>query len=150
MAEAPGLDLQQWIVSVLEADAALSALVGDGVYDAVPAAGFDASGQAVPAASPPYVRVASVTVLEHAPAACAMAEVDLGLIAVSRAGGKEEAQRIADAVREAIATANLAGTPARTWGGTVRVTDVRVFPDPDGISVVAAINARALLTRPTS
>ena len=93
----PSLALQGAIVAALKASAALGALIGDRVFDRVPAG-----------AVKPYIRIGDDQVIPD-PAECfeRSAEVFATLDVFSSAVGKPEAKRIAGAIVDALDHAHL-------------------------------------------
>lgn len=131
----PSLELQGAVVARLKADAALAAIIGARVYDNVPSA-----------AQFPYV---SLGYWQETPedVDCIEGAEIFGRIDVwSRSVGKVEALRAAEAVRSAMHHAEM----DLTSNALVELEWVRtdVLNDPDGLTVHAIVEVRALIERP--
>jgi hypothetical protein len=130
----PSLALQAAVVAALKADATLTGLVGQRIYDRVPAG-----------ASFPYVALGSDEVLDDG------YDIDCGdgyeifsaLHVWSRAVGQVEMKRIAGACRDALHDAALTVTGFSLIDFKHRQT--RYLDDPDGATRHAVVGFRALI-----
>jgi hypothetical protein len=125
------LELQKAIVARLRADAGVTALVGQRVYDQVPT-------------SPqfPYVSLGPDQIALSRADCYDGSEINLQVDAWSRAVGFPEVKRIGDAVRAALQDAPLSLTGYRLLD--ITFVEARTFRDPDGLTSHAAMTFRAL------
>lgn len=131
----PDLELKGAIVAVLKADAAVVALVGTRIYDNIPAN-----------ATFPYISFGPRDTVT-ADADCIVAfDITQQLDVWSRAVGSSEAERITDAVREALHEYefNLSVNAAVFFEH--RIT--RTLKDPDGLTTHAAMTFQGLIEKP--
>lgn len=127
----PSLALQQAVVTALGASSALTAIVGDRVYDAPPRnAAF------------PYVSFGQVSVADWSTGTETGAEHQLVLDAWSRAAGKRECHAILDAIDTALNDAALTLAGNALVNLRFQFADVR--RDPDGITFHGVIRFRAV------
>lgn len=129
----PSLLLQGAIVALLKGDVALTALVAQRVYDAVPS-------------SPtfPYVTIGDGQVLGDDTEDCGDgSEINLQIDAWSRAVGYPEVKQIAAAIRAALKNyPTLSGFQV----SVVEFLQTQFLRDPDGLTRHAAIQFRYLIT----
>lgn len=132
------LPLQGAIYSALAGDSALSALIGDRVYDRVPA---DTTGKIT--AEFPYITIPTMQALDDGADCIDGEEVFTDIHVWSRAVGMVEAKRIAAAVKRV-----LDGTDLDLGNGAalvdIRFQDARFLRDPDGLTTHAVITFAAL------
>ena len=128
----PHLELQKAVVAALKADAALSALVGDRVYDRAP--------QRVVF---PYVAIGEMQVLSDDVDCISGFEVYLTIHVWSRAYGRVECREISSAIYDVLheAELNLNGLAFVE----VRLRDMTDLADPDGESTHGVVTFRALI-----
>jgi len=124
------LALQKALVAHLKADGALTALLGDRIWDGAP----DDAGH-------PHLLLGRSG---SRPVGADGGDVEhvLTLTVVSRFRGSEEAKAIVAAVRARLDDAPLEADGVRAR--SMRVTFADVYPAPDGKRVFAALRARAV------
>ncbi|NNM75057.1 DUF3168 domain-containing protein [Enterovirga aerilata] len=128
------LALQGAVVTALKAASTVTAVVGQRVYDRVPAA-----------APMPYVHFRSVQAVDDGSDQIDALEVYVDLDVWSTAVGKPEAARAAEAVRRALHHQAL--TLAEPWGLLeIEHRDTNIG-DEDGLLVRARMTFRALVER---
>lgn len=130
MAE-PSLDLQKAVIATLKADASVTALVGQRIYDQVP-----------PNATFPYVSWGPDQVLADKADCQNGFEVFAQIDVWSRAPGKPEAKRIAGAVRAALDDAELTLDDHALL--LLEHVQTRHLIDPDGSTKHSIVELRAL------
>ena len=124
------LALQKALIAHLRGDAAVTALLGDRIWDAVPDA--PAYPHLLIGRSQSRSVAADGGGIEHA----------LTLTVVSRFRGTEEAKAVMAAVRLSLAEAALAADGVRAV--SARVTSADIYPAPDGHRIFAAMRLRAV------
>lgn len=129
----PSLDLQGAIVAALKADGAVTALVGQRIFDDVPAA---------QAGSFPRITYGSDQVLSDDADCVTGFEVFIQIDVWSRIVGQPEMKRIAGAVRAALHNVEL--TLAEHSLIVLEHQQTRYLRDPDGLTKHAAVEFRAL------
>lgn len=134
----PDLELQGLMVTTLQADPAVVALVGDRVYDRVE--NFNTDVQF------PYVNFAASSEVEN-DAECIMgSDIFIQIDVWSRySGGYKECKQIADAVRNALHDRDLQLTVNALT--LLRCDRIRVFRDPDGLTSHGVVEFQALVER---
>lgn len=137
----PSLELQGAIVARLRADAAVSAIVADRVYDRVPATRIT-NGLVTPGTFP-YISFGPEQIIAEDAECITGSEVILQLDCWSRAVGRVEVKRLADAVRRSLDEAEL---PITTNALVLFEFDgSRVFTDPDGLTSHAVLTFRSIV-----
>ena len=131
----PVLELQGAIVARLKANAAVSALIGQRVYDAVP------DNPAFP-----YVSFGPADELSDDVDCVDGFEITMQIDCWSRAVGFPEVKRISDTVRAALVKTDLTIADNALVYFEHRIT--RVFRDPDGLTSHAAISFQAFAEQP--
>lgn len=126
-----GWDLQKAIHAALSGDAALTALVGAGIHDAVPRE-----------AAFPYVTIGDAQIRDWSTATESGAEHLLTLHVWSRHEGKREAYAVADAVRAALDGAMLTLESHRLVNLRHQYSELK--PDPDGETRHGVLRFRAV------
>lgn len=133
----PELALRGALVALWQADADVGALLGDRIYDRVP------DGVLFPYASFGPAQALDLEVT------CATERVELvqDVHVWSRAVGQVEALRICDVLRSTARAADRAGS--LSWSGfvlhSVRVTDIRMVRDPDGLTSHGILTFSAII-----
>ena len=130
----PVLELQGAIVARLKANAAVSALIGPRVYDAVP------DNPAFP-----YVSFGPADEISDDVDCVDGFEITMQIDCWSRSVGFPEVRRISDAVRAALKAEMTIANNALVYFEH-RIT--RVFRDPDGLTSHAAISFQAFAEQP--
>lgn len=131
----PSLELQGLIVARLKGDATVSALVGDRIYDSVPA---DADF--------PYVSMGPRDEISDDTDCRAGFELSLQIDVWSRQPGYPEAQRVSDTVRRCLVTYEFPAmeNPLVYF----KHQQTRIFRDPDGLTTHAALTFEAFAEQP--
>lgn len=134
MAISPNLELQGVIVATLKADPAVSALVGDRVFETVEEN-----------ATFPYVTYSGADEIEE-DADCILGS-DIGVVidVWSRQVGFPECKRIANAVRNALHDAPL--TLSENGFVMIEARRIQVFRDPDGLTNHGIVELEAFIER---
>lgn len=137
MATSPDLELQGLIVTTLEADAAVTALVDDRIYDRVENFNTDVVF--------PYVNFA--TSIETANDADCIngSDIFVQIDVWSREPGFVQCKQIADAVRNALHEKDLQLTVNALT--SLRCDRIRVFRDADGLTSHGVVELQALVER---
>lgn len=129
MSDPAEVAVQKALFDLWVADAGVHALVADRIHDRPP-----------PEPTFPYVSFGPVQTLDREECAASV-EVALQIDVWSRAVGSVEAKRIAAVLRDAVRTANAAGS--LTLPGwhlpIIRFRDTRVMRDPDGLTTHAVV-----------
>lgn len=128
----PALALQGAVVAALKADAAVTALAGDRVYDRVPG----------PDTAFPYVSLGPCDVVQNDATCIGGADVTLQIDVWSREPGFREAKALAGAVRTAL---HLLETSFDGLSFEIEHRTTRHFRDPDGLTSHAAVEVTALI-----
>ncbi|WP_454914985.1 DUF3168 domain-containing protein [Xanthobacter sediminis] len=128
----PSGPLQVALHDALRADAAVAALVGGRIYDAVPA---DAVF--------PYVAIGEAQTVDDGAACLDAAECFVTLHVWSRVKGAVEARRITSAVAAALDDAAFDLSPDHVLV-EIASTGARTFLDPDGLTTHGVVTIRAL------
>ncbi|MRG53994.1 DUF3168 domain-containing protein [Phyllobacterium sp. SYP-B3895] len=131
----PILELQGAIVARLKADATVSALIGQRIYDAVPAT-----------PTFPYVSFGPADEISDDVDCVTGFEITMQIDCWSRSSGFPEVKRISDAVRAALIGTDL--TIADNALVYFRHNITRVFRNPDGLTSHAAISFQAFAEQP--
>lgn len=131
----PLLELQGAIVARLEADPVVAALVGDRVFDRVPAG-----------TSYPYVSMGPSDALSDDVDCINGFDITFQVDAWSDAVGFPEVRRVADAVRRALLATDLSLTENALV--TFEHRQTRVMRDRDGLTSHAAITFTAFAEQP--
>lgn len=131
----PTLELQGAIVARLKAEAGVTGIVGQRIYDPVPAGAVF-----------PYVSMGPREELSDDAECITGIEATMQIDAWSRSGGFSEVSRAADAVRDAIHGYEFNLTTNALVLFEHRLT--RIFRDPDGITSHAAMTFTALVEQP--
>ncbi len=127
----PGWDLQKTVYSALAADAPLTILIGEALYDHVPQnAAF------------PYVVIDQMQVRDWSTGTERGSEHVLMLHIWSRYDGKREAYEVADAVREVLDGAELTLADNRLINLAHQYSDLKL--DPDGETYHGVMRFRAV------
>ena len=124
------LALQKALIAHLRGDAAVTALLGDRIWDAVP--GAPAHPHLLIGRSQSRSVAADGGGIEHA----------LTMTVVSRFRGTEEAKAVLATVRVALNDAELSADGVRTV--SLRATFADVFPSADGARTFAVLRVRAV------
>lgn len=133
MSTEPSLELQGSVVSTLKNTGAVSALIGQRVYDKPPAG-----------PTFPYATVGDDQVLQdHAECLEGSVEINSNIHVWSRAIGKVEAKKIAGAIVTALNGSVLSVNGYRLV--SIQHTDTRHLDDPDGITSHSVVSFRALI-----
>lgn len=131
----PTLELQGAIVSRLKSYPAVTALVGNRVYDSVPA---DAEF--------PYISIGPSDEITEDADCIRGFDISMQIDVWSREPGHPQARRIADAVQRALHEQDLALTDNALVYFRHRQT--RFLRDPDGLTTHAAITFEAFVEQP--
>lgn len=128
-----GLALQGAIVAALKADADVSGLAADRVYDAVP-----------DGATYPLIKIGEIQVIDDGAEGIASVEVFVTLHAWSQAVGAVECRRLTGILRQCLHQAAL------ELGDDWQLIDMlhrqsRVFVDADGVTHHGVVTFRALI-----
>lgn len=127
----PGWDLQKTVYSALAADAPLTTLIGEALYDHVPQnAAF------------PYIVIDQMQVRDWSTGTERGSEHILMLHIWSRYDGKREAYEVADAVREVLDGAELTLEDNRLINLAHQYSDLK--RDPDGETYHGVMRFRAV------
>jgi hypothetical protein len=125
------LELQKAVVARLKADAGVTALVGQRIYDRVP-----------PDAVFPSVSLGPEQTAPSRADCYDGREITFQVDVWSRAVGFPEVKRIAEAVRAALQDAPLSLTGHRLLD--ITFTEARTFRDPDGLTSHSAMTFQAI------
>lgn len=131
----PTLELQGAIVTRLKAQPAVTALIGQRIYDAVPAQPVF-----------PYVSFGPSDELTEDAECIDGFEISMQIDVWSRSVGFPEARQIADAVRQALHGYELNLTSNALVTFQHRIT--RMFRDPDGLTNHAALTFTSFTEQP--
>lgn len=137
MAISPDLELQGLIVSTLEADAAVTALVGDRIYDRVENANTDVEF--------PYVNFATSIETSNDATCIRGSDIFVQIDVWSREPGFVECKKIASAVRDALHDRDLSLTENAL--ASLQCDRIRVFRDSDGLTSHGVVELMALVER---
>jgi hypothetical protein len=131
----PSLALQRGIYATLTSDAAVTALIGQRVFDRI-----------TPGASFPYIRLAAAdqVIAEEQDCIDECVEVYAQVDVFSRAQGKVEAKNIAGAIARALKVSTITLESAYSLGSFIH-RDTRFLDDPDGLSTHAVLTFHALI-----
>jgi hypothetical protein len=137
MAISPDLELQGLIVSTLEADAAVTALVSDRIYDRVENFNTDVVF--------PYVNFATSVETSNDADCIKGSDIFIQIDVWSREAGFVECKKIASAVRDALHDRDLQLTENAL--ALLRCDRIRVFRDADGLTSHGVVELQALVER---
>lgn len=129
---APDYALQDAVFDALVADAGVGALIGDRIYDRVPAEPVF-----------PYCSFGPSDITDVSDDCTDAWEIFLQIDCWSRAVGFPEVRQIAKAVRDALHDAELTLTDNAL--AALELQGNRTFRDPDGLTSHAALTLRALI-----
>lgn len=133
MAFTPSEDLERMIFVRLQAYAPLTALIGDGLHHRAP-----------PQAAVPYVSFGPSDWNEDDADCIVSGEYSLQVDVWSReAGGQIECKRIADTVKKALHRYD--GQLADNALVFMRVTNMRILDDPDGVTTHGVVTVQAVV-----
>jgi hypothetical protein len=133
----PDLELQGLIVATLEADPAVTALVGDRIYDRVE--NFNTDVQF------PYVNFATSVESSNDATCINGSDIFVQIDVWSREPGFVECKQIADAVRNALHDRDLSLTVNALT--SLECDRIRVFRDADGLTSHGVVELMALVER---